>query len=266
MQLHVLKRRGVRIAWTAHNLVPHDDPNPDLGHRARSDLLAVVDHVFLHFAGARDELAEAFGYGGPSTVVHHPHYLDIYPPPRPLDEARADLGLPEDGFVALAFGQIRPYKRIGEIIEAFRQIAGERDRLVIAGKPVGDVDAELALADGDPRIVVHARTIPDADIPLYFGAADVAVIAHRKFFTSASALLSLCMGCPLVGRPIHHLADLSGEQRIFGIEDGPEGLAAALACARAAAPTVDRAAVRAWTATQGTWPDAAATIAAVLRA
>src|SRR6478735_8963960 len=56
-QLRRLKRRGVRIAWTAHNLLPHDDAHPDLGHDARSNLLDVVDHVFVHFEGARAELA-----------------------------------------------------------------------------------------------------------------------------------------------------------------------------------------------------------------
>src|SRR4051812_28208634 len=26
-----LRARGVRLAWTAHNLLPHDDPHPELG-------------------------------------------------------------------------------------------------------------------------------------------------------------------------------------------------------------------------------------------
>jgi beta-1,4-mannosyltransferase len=264
-QLHALKRRGVRIAWTAHNLVPHDDPHPDLGHRARSDMLSVVDHIFVHVDSARRDLADAFGYTGPSTVVPHPHFIDAYPPPPPRTAARARLGLPDNGFDALAFGRIRPYKGVGTIIEAFRQIAGERDRLVVAGCREGDVDDELALADGDPRIVVHARTIPHDDVPVYFSAADVAVTAHRAFFTSSTAPLALSMGCPIVGPPIHHLADLAGDQRMFPIEDGPDGLAAGLSRARDAALTVDRDAVRAWAETLGDWQDAAASIAAVFR-
>jgi beta-1,4-mannosyltransferase len=265
-QLHALKRRGVHIAWTAHNLVPHDDPHPDLGRRARSDMLAVVDHVFVHFESARRDLAEAFGYTGPSTVVPHPHFMNAYPPPAPRAAARARLGLPDDGFVALAFGRIRPYKGVGAIIEAFRRIAGERDRLVVAGCREGDVARELALADGDPRIMVHARTIPHDDVPVYFGAADVAVTAHRAFFTSSAAPLALSMGCPIVGPPIHHLADLAGEQRMFPIEDGPDGLAASLAHAREVTPTVNHAAVREWASTLGDWGDAAASISAVFHA
>ncbi len=263
--LRRLKRRGVRIAWTAHNMVPHDDPHPDLGRRARRELLALVDHVFVHFAGAQAELAETFGYTGPVTVVHHPHYADTYPAPPPRAEARARLGLPADGFVALAFGLIRPYKGVGTVITAFQQIARADDRLVLAGAPEGDVAAELALGADDPRIVVHARRIDEEEVPYYFAAADVTVIAHRAFFTSGSALLGLSMGTPIVGPPIHHLADLAGGQRLFPAEPGVAGLAAALARAREAAPTIDRAAVRAWAEHHGTWRVAAARIAAVFR-
>jgi glycosyltransferase involved in cell wall biosynthesis len=265
-RLRALKRRGVRIAWTAHNLVPHDDPHPDLGRHARADMLDTVDHVFVHFASARTDLADTFGYTGPTTIVPHPHFLDDYAAPPSRAAARARLGLPDDGVVFLAFGRIRPYKGVGSIIEAFRKIARGRDRLVVAGVREGDVTDELALACDDPRITVHDHLIAHDEVPVYFGAADVAVTAHRAFFTSSTAPLALSMGCPIVGPPIHHLADLAGKQCMFPIESGRDGLAAGLARARDAAPTIDHAAVRQWAATLGDWRDAAARIAAVFRA
>lgn len=264
-RMRLLKRRGVRIAWTAHNLVPHDDPHPDLGRRFRKDLLRYVDHVFIHFAGAQATLAEEFGYTGPCTVVHHPHYVDTHPAPPPRAEARAQLGLPTEGFVALSFGKIRPYKGTADIIQAFKKMARQQDRLVIAGKPEGDVADELALAADDPRIIVHAWRIPDDDLPTYFAVADAAVVAHRAFFTSGSALLALSMGCPLVGPDIYHLADMAGGLRLYPIELGIDGLAVGLIEAREKAHEVDRAAVREWATGQGTWRDATAGIARVFR-
>jgi glycosyltransferase involved in cell wall biosynthesis len=265
-RLHALKRRGVRIAWTAHNLVPHDDPHPDLGRQARRDLLAVTDHVFVHFDGARAELADAFGYTGPCTTVHHPHYVDDYQAPPSRSEARAQLGIPADGFVVLAFGRIRPYKGLGKAIEAFQRIASDNDRFLIAGTTEGDVAEELEVAAGDSRIIVRAMHIPSEQVPLYYGAADVAVVAHCEFFTSGSAVLSLSMGCPVVGPAVHHLADLAGPQRLYDVEPTPEGLAAGLAKARVEAAAVDHAAVREWAAHYGSWRDAASRIAAVLAA
>lgn len=263
-RLHALKRRGVRIAWTAHNLVPHDDPHPDLGRQARRDLLAVTDHVFVHFDGACAELADAFGYTGPCTTVHHPHYVGDYQAPPSRAEARARLGVPADGFVVLAFGRIRPYKGLGTAIEAFQRIAGPNDRFIIAGTQEGDVSEELRTAADDPRIIVRAKHIPDKQVPLYYGAADAAVIAHRDFFTSGSAVLALSMGCPVVGPALHHLADLAGHDRLYGVDPTAEGLAAGLAEARSGAAKVDRAAVREWAAGYGSWRDAASSTATVL--
>ena len=265
IRLRALKRRGVRIAWTAHNLVPHDDPHPDLGRRARRDLLAVTDHVFVHFDGACQELADSFGYTGPCTTVHHPHYAEDYQAPPSRAEARAQLGIPVDGFVVLAFGRIRPYKGLGGAIEAFQRIAGESDRLIIAGTRQGDVSSELGSAKSDPRIILRDKHIPDREVPLYYGAADVAVIAHRQFFTSGSAVLALSMGCPVVGPALHHLADLAGPHRLYAFDPAAaDGLAEGLAGARASASVVDHAAVRDWAEHYGTWRDAAASTATVL--
>lgn len=263
IQLRALKRRGVRIAWTAHNLVPHDDPHPDLGLRYRRELLAITDHVFIHFDGACAELAEAFAYRGPCTTVPHPHYIDDYPPPPQQADARAQLGLPVRGFIALAFGRIRPYKGLGAAIEAFQRIAGEHDRLIIAGPRQGDVADELRGAHDDPRIIVHDRNIPDSQVPLYYGAADVAVIAHRAFFTSGSAVLALSMGRPVVGPAVHHLADLSGPPRLFAADQTVDGLAAGLASARDFVRGSDHEHVREWVTRYGTWRDAAARTAGV---
>ena len=263
-QLRALKRRGVRIAWTAHNLLPHDDPHPDLGHRARSNLLDVVDHVFVHFEGAQAELTREFGYSGPCTVVHHPNYVDAYPAPPSQRAARDELGLPADGFVALAFGLIRPYKGIDTLVDAFGRCAGKNDRLVIAGAPEGAVHSTLEIAAADPRIVLHARKVPNARVPTYFAAADVATIAHRAFFTSGSALLSLSMGCPIVGPPVNHLADLAGGDRLFPAETSADGLADALCRARDQSSHVDRVAIRNWAVGHGSWQTATDTIAATL--
>lgn len=264
-RMRLLNRRGVRIAWTAHNLVPHDDPYPELGRRFRKDLLARVDHVFVHFPDARTTIADEFGYTGPCTVIHHPHYVDRHPAPPSREDARADLGLPAESFVALSFGKIRPYKGTADIIRAFQQVARAQDRLVLAGSSEGDVSAELALCRDDPRIIVHRRRIPDDEVPTYFAAADAAVVAHHAFFTSGSALLALSMGCPLVGPEVHHLAHLAGGHRLFPAGSGVDGLAQGLAAARDAAHDVNREALRTWAAGHGTWRDLGTRSAAVFR-
>ena len=264
-QLRDLKARGVRIAWTAHNLIPHDDPHPDLGFRYRRELLSLVDHVFVHFPSAESVLVEELGYRGPCTVIHHPHYVDSHPAPPPQAEARVRLSLPTEAFIALSFGLIRPYKGIGDIILAFQRMAKDHDRLILAGHPEGEVSEELDLARQDSRIILHAKRIPGSEVPLYFAAADAAVIAHREFFTSGSALLALSMGCPVIGPAVHHLADMAGGHRLFPVDLGVDGLAAGLIRAREESRRVDREALRGWAERYGTWGDLAAISASVFR-
>ncbi|HGG57680.1 MAG TPA: hypothetical protein ENK31_07785, partial [Nannocystis exedens] len=206
--LELIRKKGLRLAWTAHNLLPHDDPHPDLGRQFRLAMLAQVEHVFVHFPGATAILEREFGYRGRTSVVPHPHYIDEYPAPPTQAAARAKLGLPRDGLVTLIFGLLRPYKGIGTVIRGFQANAANHDRLLIAGAPRAGVDGELALARRDPRIITRLQRIPDRQVPEYFAAADASLIAYREFFTSGAAVLSLSMGCPIIGPAHNHLADL----------------------------------------------------------
>ena len=49
-------------------------------------------------------------------------------------EACRRLGLPEDAFVYLLFGALRPYKGLEELIAAFRQLADPDAVLLAAGQ------------------------------------------------------------------------------------------------------------------------------------
>lgn len=261
-----VRAKGIRLAWTAHNLLPHDDPHPDLGRQLRQAVLDQVEHVFLHFPGAKAILERELGYRGPTSVVPHPHYIDEHPTPPTQAEARAKLGLPQAGLVALIFGLLRPYKGIGEVIQGFLASAGEDDRLLIAGASRKGVEAELQLARADPRIITRVQRIPGDEVPTYFAAADASMIAYREFFTSGAAVLSLSMGCPIIGPAHNHLADLGGAPNLFACELGPEGIAAGIQRLRARRPEIDRQAIRERARTTfGDWDDAATSIAKVLR-
>jgi glycosyltransferase involved in cell wall biosynthesis len=247
-KLDRLAAGGVRLAWTAHNLLPHDDPHPDLGRRARAEMLARLERVFVHFAAASPMLESELGWRGPTTVIPHGHYADDYEPPGDRSAARGALGLPRDGFVLLLLGWLRPYKGIAEAIAAFRRVARDDDRLVIAGRREGDIAPELALADGDPRIVVRTGRVPAADVARYHDAADAFVMAHRATFTSGSAVMALSLGLPIVGAGGPHVDTLGPEPRVFAADALDDAIER-----RRAHGTVDRAAIRSWARGRLSW-------------
>ncbi len=251
--LDALRRRRVRIAWTAHNLLPHDDPHPDLGHEAREAMLRRVQHVFVHFEAARSLIAHAFGYRGDVTVVPHGNYCDEYPWRGARAEARRRLGLPEAGFVVLMLGELRPYKRISLGIEAFCLVAGPEDRLVVAGRPERKVLREIRRSVPDHRVVLIPRRMTPEEVGLLHEASDGVLMAHQGSFTSGSAVLALSLGCPVVGPPTPHLLDLGPEPRVFVAGDStPKGLAEALVRRRLAGE-VEPKDLRQWARSRLSW-------------
>jgi glycosyltransferase involved in cell wall biosynthesis len=130
----------------------------------------------------------------------HGHYRGVYETGNAVDP-REFLGIPKSARVILYFGQLRAYKNVPLLIEAFRQCRGGEDiRLVIAGAPV-DRTAEAAIADaakGDRRITIHARHIGDESVELYFRACDLVVLPYREIQNSGAALLGLSFNRPIL--------------------------------------------------------------------
>ena len=191
-----LRRRGVRIVWTAHNLRPHEPRRP-LGEALLTVFVAVIAHrVIVHSQYARRRLTRRLPGLEKVVVIPHGHYIGAFPEPT-ANAARRPGGGP---FTFLCFGQIRPYKQLPELIRAFRALAEADVRLVIAGKPVvaSELEAIHEAAGDDPRVVVDARLIPDEEVAALHRDADAAIFAYREVFSSGALLLALSYGLPVV--------------------------------------------------------------------
>jgi glycosyltransferase involved in cell wall biosynthesis len=260
--LDLVRARGVRLAWTAHNLLGHDEPHRDLALSGRRALLERCDVVFGHFAGAERDV-RALGFRGRFAVAPHPGYAGDYPLCEDRAAARASLGYGPGERVLLAFGAIETYKGLDRLAAAFVRVAGPRDRLHVAGAPSSRralADLECAAA-GDARVRIEARFAPVDHAARLFAAADAAVLAYREFYTSGTAMLALTCGTPVVGPPEHHLAEFQG-QPFFVPMATPEALGDALGAVGALTQEA-RVAARAYAAAR-TWDAAAGVVAETL--
>ncbi len=260
--LDVAKLRGVRIAWTAHNLLAHDDPQPDVGRAARAKLLARCDAVFGHFPEAEAD-ARTLGFGGVFALTPHPNYRREYPMAPTTRDAREQLRVATAARVWLAFGAIEPYKGLDRLVAEFRRCAPAREQLIVAGAPRSEraVDDLRRASAGDPRVRLEVRFIPDDEVPTFFAAADATVLPYREFYTSGVAMLSLTFGCPIVGPPRNHLASFASEAFFVPLAD-VANLGAALDVARGIDASARARAVE--FAAECTWPRVARTIRATL--
>ncbi|MDQ3493213.1 MAG: glycosyltransferase [Chloroflexota bacterium] len=199
-ELRLLRRMGMPVVWTVHDLSRHDRPVDPLEMRFNRELFSLSAAVIVHCGAARAALLEALQLPARAarrvSVIPHGHYLGAYRNDLSRQEARERLGVTGDGPVLAFVGWVRPYKGVRELVLAFRELAGDGLRLLIAGTVGSDgFGAELtALAEGDPRVTLDLGFVPDDDLQMYLNAADVITLPYREIFTSGSVLLAMSFG------------------------------------------------------------------------
>lgn len=199
-QMRRWQHDGGRVIWSVHEPLPHDCRFPKVETRFRQDLAALADVVHVLHPSTIEACAPFFTIAPDrATTSAHPLYTGVYPNWMSRSEARARLGV-GDEFVMLAFGSIRPYKRLDRVVAAHRQMvsSGRRARLIIAGPHWKSAGAEdiLTAGDHDDSITIVAETVPDDDVQLLFRAADLVPIAYDDFLNSGVLMLAVTFGTP----------------------------------------------------------------------
>lgn len=249
------QRQGGRVAFTVHNLEPHEKTGwADGWGMAR--MVQRADIVHVHDASTAGTLKERFRRQHGVVTIPHGHYLTAYPNEIGRAAARNRLGLPQDAFVFVTLGLLRPYKGLEELVPAFRALSEEKVCLVLAGQPASPAYAERlkALTAADPRIYFRPGLVPNEEVQIHLNATDVVVLPYRQITTSGAALLAFSFGRPIVAPAIGAFPNLAaGRRGILYDPRRPGGLTAALAQARQADWSNAREEIIAWVR-QFDWP------------
>ena len=182
----VLLRPNAPSVFTAHDLLPRRTAaKRDLWRR----LLGRFDRVVVHSERGRETLGEL---GVDARVIPHPVF--------PSDPERHD-----DGRTVLSFGVIRPYKGLGDAIEAVRRAGGAR--LVVAGDPLEPMDPYRTAANG-LEVDWRLGYLPQAEVDRALGEATVAIFPYRPELDQSGALLrALGAGVPAVAYDVGGVAE-----------------------------------------------------------
>lgn len=230
----ILKLRGCRVVWTAHDPVPHQMKSNAPLHKGIFGLLwRWYSALFLKMTDGVTLLSEThrpivlkrrpYLHGRPFALIPHPHFKGVYPNTVSKADARAELKLDDKATVLLLLGNLRPYKNAEGLIEAFRATTDPSLRLVIAGDPDGPAYiAELeALAGTDPRISFHFGFVADDRLQVFLNAADCVVIPFRNATNSGSVALALSFAKPVAVPAIpvfKELAAIVGSEWMYLLE------------------------------------------------
>jgi glycosyltransferase involved in cell wall biosynthesis len=175
-----LWRAQAPAVFTAHDLLPRRTASrTDLWRK----LLRRFERIVVHSERGRETLAGLGVDPDRLRVVPHPVFRS--------DPARRD-----DGRTVLSFGIIRPYKGLGDAIEAVRRASGAR--LLVAGDPLEPVEPYRAAADG---LDVEWRLgyLPQSEVDRALGEATLAVFPYKPELDQSGALLrALGAGVPAI--------------------------------------------------------------------
>lgn len=218
-----------RLVWTVHNVLPHDSRFPELDLELRRAVVGRAE--VIHVLSSGTVAATASRYEIPAErVLHvpHPALKGVYPDDVGEAAARERYGLGADDLVFGVVGNLRPYKGLDDLLDAFEAVAaagradGRRQRLLIAGKPIDDltVAAVLERARAHPDIVVDARRIPAEELSIPLRASDVIVLPYRASLNSGLLLLALTFGRPVIAAASPHVDETVGEDAAITFEAG----------------------------------------------
>ncbi len=181
-----LLRPHAPSVFTAHDLLPRRTAGKQALWRR---LLGRFDRVVVHSEHGRETLADL---GVDARVIPHPVFRS--------EPARSD-----DGRTVLAFGVIRPYKGLGDAIEAVRRVGDIR--LIVAGDPFEPMEPYRNAARG---IDVDWRLgyLPQAEVDRALGDATIAVFPYKPELDQSGALLhALGAGVPVVAYDVGGVAE-----------------------------------------------------------
>lgn len=242
-----LRRRGVPLVWTVHNLYEHERVHTDLERRLRAWLARNASVLVVHGAAAAALVRREYGIAEPEriAIVPHGHYIGAYPPGPARPEARRRLGLHPTAPTLLFLGQVSPYKGVQSLVRAVARFGGsgaEAVQLVVAGRPCPPELAEelRALARGLDSVHLRLEFVPDAELTTYLSACDLFVLPHKEapdgsgdradhrfeILTSGSAILAMSLGRACLAPRNGCFEELFGDEGAFlhdpAREDGLE--------------------------------------------
>lgn len=219
-QLETVKRAGVRIVWTMHNVLPHESVFEDQEVRVRELIVEHADLVHIMNPDSAAMAAEYFTIPADKVVrIEHPGYQGFYPQWMSRATARQQFGFTPGEQVLLVLGAIKPYKGLADLsaaIDSFSVSHPRKVSLLIAGSAGSDAGTQelLAMADRHPAIHVLPERILADDVGMLFAAADAAVIPYTASLNSGALVLALSMGTPVIARATagstHLLSDGGG--------------------------------------------------------
>jgi|GEM_PF-1584554 len=189
-RLQWYKDNNANIVHTIHNIKPHVPENSGFEERIFKLIISYSDILVHHCNGSVNTLKTVYteSAGKFNIVCPHGDYLLDYSSIA-RDEARRKLGIPQNKFVLLNFGNQLKYKNENFIESVFNKLPLKNKYLLTAGNNrSGGYSKGLHLYNSIKRTIrmkltynnrkYHYKVVTPEELPVFINAADIFFLAH----------------------------------------------------------------------------------------
>lgn len=241
-QLFFIRVVGKKVVWTVHNIKNHEGRHEELELFFCRVLAHCVDAIIAHCDTAKRRIIEAYKVNERKiTIIPHGSYIDFYRSDVSREDARKYLNVSQKSFMFLCFGNLRRYKGVLDLVEAFHKLKENDAELLIAGKP--EDKSLVALLEkatsGSSNIKLMPRFIADDEIQVLMNASDVMVLPYVDILASGAAFLGLSFGKALIAPRLGCFPEILNSSNAFLYDPSEEeGLLHAMHRAMKSAPEI----------------------------
>jgi D-inositol-3-phosphate glycosyltransferase len=224
------RRAGTKVLFVCHNAWPHE------GFPFARGLTRLALGTADSLVALSDAVASELGVllpGTPVSVLPHPPFSALESTPdSPAADWESRIGAPSGAKIVLFFGNVRPYKGVRDLVDAFPRVTAATNAvLVVAGtffESIGEYRARIEdLGLGD-SVRLFDEYVPNEDVAPLFELADLVVLPYRTASQSGVVPLAASFHKPVVATTAGGLPDaLDGTGTVVTPED-PEALGAAI--------------------------------------
>lgn len=219
--LRIVRRLGIRVVYTVHNVLPQDTGER---HRGRyREIYHLADRLICHDECARDRLVMEFDVDPRRiSIIGHGPLLDLGSA-NTSGEARKRLGVDADHCLVLWQGILRPYKGVSFLLRAWQRVQSKsvRARLAIVGNGdagiVKEIRDEVASLGIESSVHLDFRFVSIQELADYYNAADVVAYPFREITTSGSLMTGIGYGKAIVAtrQPVFRKTLRDGENALM---------------------------------------------------
>lgn len=218
------RQLGMRVAWTVHNMEPHEGASK-VDERGYRLLARQCDLILCHSESARAECIARYAPRAAVVVMPHGNYDGVYPAPRPRREVLGALGLDAEQPVVGCIGRMREYKGLDVACAAVARCEGVQ--LLVAGSVQQGFDLAALQREMKNlgRAALVARRVSDQEFSDYTGACDAMLLPYRKVTGSGAFLASWTLGRGVVASDLPYFREMLEAHpkagRLFRAGDAP---------------------------------------------